>query len=310
MAPSNTTASFQDQDSSISIPEQAHPETLLWARRLQLEHRKIHSLISTNHNSINTRINELTEQTKNIAASSEHQHNDTTALQQRVNDLEHEPKARGRSIEANLLEQLQATIAAQQKEIQMLADSQQREIRTLADIFIVWRNEWSAQGRMMKEEIARLRGECGGLAASKGLIQGDAVGVPLGSPACSEATTMDDTSPVRQIPETPSNHPRIRDRSLEPAQCPSSSRLAAQGTSSLEEYLRYGGSTIPECLELYEAEMIKNFVNGLSDKAHRSMLWEHLDVAGWTWANVEELIGKMITNGVRRLRGGKVRQTL
>ena len=120
---------------------------------------------------------------------------------------------------------------------------------------------------------------------------------------------MDNAGSVRQVPQTPSKSPRIRDRNVASA-IPSLTRTsAAQGTSSLEDYLHYGASTISATLKLHEADMVKNFVNGLTEKAHRASIWDRMEIAGWTWVQAEELIGNMIANGKQRLRGGKVRRT-
>ena len=163
MASNPILPSSKDEDTPTSIPgqEQKHPEILLWARHLQLEHRKIHSIISVNDAAANTRIDELTDRTKDLAVSSEHQRNDAAALKSRIEGLEMEADMKAQAFNAELMEILQANVAAQGREIRALAASQEREIRMLADVFMSWRNEWRTEASAMKEEIARLKAESG-----------------------------------------------------------------------------------------------------------------------------------------------------
>ncbi|KAL9104479.1 MAG: hypothetical protein Q9163_000572 [Psora crenata] len=293
MEPNTITSPTQGKDPLTQTAELSHPEYLLWAHRLQIELSKVQSLISTNKTATDTRLNVLAGQMKVLAMKSENQHHDITALKHRIEDLELEAKARGRLFNAKMLEHFRARIDAQEVEARRLTTNQEREIRTLADIFITWRNEWRAEGSVLKGEIARLTTESGRVA------------VVLGSPAGSAATTMDDTDPSPQVPHTPSDSSRARaaGQMLPPPRQPSPSRtLVGQGTSNIVEYLRYGTNTIPESVRLHESDMVKAFVNGLSDKSQSSMLWERLDIAGWTWVNVEDLVGKMISDGKRVLR--------
>ena len=72
-------------------------------------------------------------------------------------------------------------------------------------------------------------------------------------------------------------------------------KMDMQGNSTLKEYLAYGDNMI----KVYEAQAVKDFVNGMNEYARRKAVWDKLEKTGWTWANVKPEIQKMI-DGTRR----------
>ena len=69
-----------------------------------------------------------------------------------------------------------------------------------------------------------------------------------------------------------------------------------QGNSTLKEYLAYGDGM----MQVYETQAVKDFVNGMNEFARREVVWDKLEKAGWTWANVKPEIQKMVDVTKRR----------
>ena len=69
-----------------------------------------------------------------------------------------------------------------------------------------------------------------------------------------------------------------------------------QGSSTLKEYLAYGDGM----MQVYEAQAVKDFVNGMNEFARREIVWDKLERVGWTWANAKPEIRKMVDVTKRR----------
>ena len=73
-------------------------------------------------------------------------------------------------------------------------------------------------------------------------------------------------------------------------------RMEMQGNSTLKEYLAYGDGM----MHVYEAQAVKDFVNGMNEFARRKVIWDKLERVGWTWANAKPEIQKMVGGTKRR----------
>ena len=73
-------------------------------------------------------------------------------------------------------------------------------------------------------------------------------------------------------------------------------RMEMQGNSTLTEYLAYGEGM----MQLYEAQAVKDFVNGMNEYARRKAVWDKLEKVGWTWANAKYEIQKMMDGTKQR----------
>lgn len=83
--------------------------------------------------------------------------------------------------------------------------------------------------------------------------------------------------------------------------------MATQGSSTLDEYLKYGDQVLPESVKLYEAQAVKRFVNGMNDKYGQKLLSETLEKTGWTWGNAKgEILGRMQEGKTRKQRRRRI----
>ena len=73
-------------------------------------------------------------------------------------------------------------------------------------------------------------------------------------------------------------------------------KMEMQGNSTLKEYLTYGEGM----MQVYEAQGVKDFVNGMNEYARRKVVWDKLEKVGWTWANAKHEIQKMMEGTKRR----------
>ena len=109
-------------------------------------------------------------------------------------------------------------------------------------------------------------------------------GTPRASRATSQATTVDDImqidGDIQAQPSTVVRHVR---------------RMEMQGNSTLKDYLAYGEGM----MQIYEAQAVKDFVNGMNEYARRKVVWDKLEKVGWTWANAKHEIQKMM-DGTKR----------
>ena len=110
-------------------------------------------------------------------------------------------------------------------------------------------------------------------------------GTPRASRAPSQATTVDDSmqidGDIHAQPSTVVRHVR---------------RMEMQGNSTLKEYLTYGEGM----MQIYEAQAVKDFVNGMNEYARRKIVWDKLEKVGWTWANAKHEVQKMMEGTKRR----------
>ncbi len=77
-------------------------------------------------------------------------------------------------------------------------------------------------------------------------------------------------------------------------------RMEMQGNLTLKEYLAYGEGM----MQVYEAQAVKDFVNGMNEFARRKVVWDKLEKVGWTWANAKPEIQKMVDGTKRRSKRG------
>ena len=75
-------------------------------------------------------------------------------------------------------------------------------------------------------------------------------------------------------------------------------RMEMQGDSTLKDYLAYGDGM----MQIYEAQAVKDFVNGMNEFARREVVWDKLERVGWTWDNAKPEIQKMVDGTLRRSR--------
>ena len=73
-------------------------------------------------------------------------------------------------------------------------------------------------------------------------------------------------------------------------------KMEMQGNSTLKDYLAYGDGM----MQVYEAQAVKDFVNGINEFARREVVWDKLEKVGWTWANAKPEIQKMVDCTKRR----------
>ena len=73
-------------------------------------------------------------------------------------------------------------------------------------------------------------------------------------------------------------------------------RMEMQSSSTLKEYLAYGEGM----MQIYEAQAVKDFVNGMNEYARRKVVWDKLEKVGWTWVNAKHEIQKMMEGTKKR----------
>ncbi len=79
-------------------------------------------------------------------------------------------------------------------------------------------------------------------------------------------------------------------------------KMAAQGSSPIEEYVKYGEVVVITGVKQYEVEAVKTFISGLRDKYAQQLLISRLERVGWTWEKAKEEIQRIIEEGRKRKR--------
>ncbi|KAG8526942.1 uncharacterized protein KY384_008371 [Bacidia gigantensis] len=257
--------------------EQFHPESLLWAYRLQKGHRQTNQRLDecrfnlqTSISNTDTGVTGLQGDVKVLSANLKILSSQQEALQRQLAGLERQVK------KTNPNGQLSTNI-------ETLAQDQADGLATLGQHFIFLRSETQSGLATLRADVSTLQG-----------VGRDRP--PLarhGSPHNSEATTMGTDY---------ANHETTSKAESE------FDALPLQGHEHLETHLELGGTIISNRLRKHEEDLCKSFIAGLTEQGYQAVLRSRLRQVGWTWGNVNREIGPMLRKGDRRLRGGKVRK--
>lgn len=257
------------------------PEWLLWAKRLQDEHKGLLHRIEE-LSGATAHIEPLMERTKDLVTNTQHLQQESNLLIKKISASERDALKREDAFDTEL-KRLRGVIGDLRQELGCSVRSLEGRIE----------NQISREGKdygttTLRQPIGYLRNAAGKVIIFMiNLIRLTAIlAVPK---TFSQATTTDESTPVSEEADGRSRYASREVLSIDP-----------QGKMTLEAYFKYGEASVTKAVRLYEKRAVKAFVTGIAAKSLRLSLWERLDEVGWTWQSAREEIHKNSKIAMRR----------